>query len=151
MNKQYLRIFAATIGLCGLSLAAKAQAVDQITVNIPYQFVLNGKTLPAGTYKVNRASDKIEGVLILNNFETHTSAIVLAKRVERDSFNKSGVSFDTVADQHFLREIKTADYEYIIPTSREEIMQASAKPQNGTPSAVSSGGSSAAGSSTGNH
>jgi len=143
MNKQYLRILAATIGFCGFSVAAKGQTVDQIKVNIPYQFVVNGTTLPAGTYNVSRASDKIEGALILNNFESHTGAVIVAKRVESASYNRSEVSFDEVGGQHFLRKIKTSDYEYIIPPSRAEIMQASAAPHSGAPAAGSSGGSSA--------
>jgi hypothetical protein len=142
MNKQYLRILAATIGFCGLSLAAKGQTVDRIEVNIPYQFVVNGKTLPAGTYSVSRASDKIEGALILSNFENHIGAVVLAKRVE-SSDNRSEVSFDEVGGQHFLSKIKTFDYEYTIPPSRAEILEASAAPRSGAPVAGSSGGSSA--------
>jgi len=143
MNKQYLRILAATIGFCGFSLAAKGQTVDQIKVNIPYQFVVSGKTLPAGTYKVSRVSDRIEGALILSNFESHTGAVIVAKRVENASANQSEVSFDEVGGQRFLRKIKTSDFEYIIPPSREEIMQASAAPRSGAPAAGSSGGSSA--------
>jgi hypothetical protein len=143
MNKQYLRILAATIGFCALSLAAKGQTVDQIKVNIPYQFVVNGKTLPAGTYSVRRVLDKIEGALILSNVENHTGAVVLAKRVESASGDRSEVSFDEVGGQHFLSKIKTSDYEYIIPPSRAEIIEAAAAPHSGAPAAGSSGGSSA--------
>lgn len=151
MKKQYLRVFVALAGFSACGLAAKGQPVDQIKVTIPYQFVANDKILPAGTYTVSRALDSIEGALILNNFENHVSALVLARRTESASFNHSEVSFEEVGGQHFLSKIKTADYEYIIPPSRAEIMQAAAKPQNGAPGAGSSGGSSAAGSSTGNH
>jgi hypothetical protein len=53
-RKQYLRILIALIGVPGLGIAAKSQETDKILVNIPYEFVVVGKTLPAGTYGMGR-------------------------------------------------------------------------------------------------
>jgi hypothetical protein len=50
---QYLRILIA-VGVDGLGIAAKSQETDKIVVNIPYEFVVVVKTLPASTYGVSR-------------------------------------------------------------------------------------------------
>ena len=68
MRKQYLRILIGLIGAAGLAMAAKGQDRDQILVNIPYEFVVAGKTLPAGSYGVNRVPNSIERVLVLSSF-----------------------------------------------------------------------------------
>jgi len=49
-------------------MAAKGQDRDQIVVNIPYEFVVAGKTLLAGTYRLNRVPNSIERVLVLSSF-----------------------------------------------------------------------------------
>jgi hypothetical protein len=54
MNKHCVRILSLFFGLAGLVTTAHGQAADQIVVNIPYDFVAAGKTLPAGTYNVAR-------------------------------------------------------------------------------------------------
>lgn len=48
VKKQYLRIVIALIGFVSLGITARAQTVDQVVVNIPFEFVVAGKTLPAG-------------------------------------------------------------------------------------------------------
>ena len=57
MKKLCLPILVTLVGFAGLSVAAKAQVVDQIVVTIPFEFVVAGTTLPAGTYRVNRLSE----------------------------------------------------------------------------------------------
>jgi hypothetical protein len=52
-RKQYLRILIALIGVAGLGIAAKSQEADKIVVSMPYEFVVVGKTLSAGTYGVS--------------------------------------------------------------------------------------------------
>src|ERR1700747_3534546 len=97
MRKHYLRFLIALIGVAGLDTAATGQAVDQIVVNIPYQFVVAGKTLPAGTYRVNRLSNIHPEVLILSSFENRASAMLLSRpRVESSSADKPEVSFERI-------------------------------------------------------
>src|SRR6266478_3432218 len=56
MKNHCVRILSAFFGLAALAITAKGQVPDRIVVNIPYEFVVAGKTLPAGTYTVNRVS-----------------------------------------------------------------------------------------------
>jgi hypothetical protein len=141
MRKQYLRILIALIGAAGLAMATKGQAVDKIVVNIPYEFVVAGKTLPAGTYRVNRVPNSIERVLVLSSFENRASALVLATDVESIFADKAQVSFEQVGSQYFLSKIETADHVFTIPVSRSAIMEAAAKSHRGTSASESAAGS----------
>jgi hypothetical protein len=131
MRKHCLRILIALIGVAGLGMAAKAQVVDQIVVNIPYEFVVAGKTLPAGTYRVNRVSRDNQEALVLSSFENGAGAIV-STQVENSSADKAHVTFEQVGGQHFLSKIETADHVFTIPVSRSEILEAAAKSARGT-------------------
>jgi hypothetical protein len=132
MGKHYLRYLIALIGIPGLGVAAKGQAVDQIVVNIPYKFVVAGKKLPAGTYRVNRLSDIHPEVLILSSLENRASALLLSStRVKRSSADKPEVSFEQIDGQHFLSKIETANHVFTIPVSRSEILEAAARSRRG--------------------
>ena len=132
MKKQCMRILIALIGVAGLGMAARGQVPDQILVNIPYEFVVAGKTLPAGTYRVNRLSDADHETLILSAFESRARVMVLSTSVESTQADKPEVSFEQVGGQHFLSKIETADHVFTIPVSRSEILEAAAKSHRGT-------------------
>ncbi len=127
MRKLYLRIAVALVSFAGLGITAKAQVVDQVVVTIPFQFVVAGKTLPAGTYRVNRVSDDRWAGLIFSSFENRASAIVHPIEVESTPDGKAHLSFETAGDEHFLSKIETADNVFTIPVSRAAILLASEK------------------------
>jgi hypothetical protein len=142
LMRKHLRFLIALIGIAGLGVAAKGQAVDQIVVNIPYEFVVAGKTLPPGTYRVNRLSDIHPEVLILSSFENHTRAMLLSStRVESSSADKPEVSFEQIDGQRFLSKIETANHVFTIPVSRSEILEAAARLHSGTSASGRSDGS----------
>jgi hypothetical protein len=141
MRKQCLRILIALIGVAGLGMAARGQAIDQIVLNIPYEFVVAGKTLPAGTYRVRRLRDGDPDVLILSSFENRTNAIVLpTTKVDSSSADKAQVSFEEVGGEHFLSKIETADHVFTIGVSHSEILEAAARSNSGTSASGSSAG-----------
>jgi hypothetical protein len=129
MRKLCLRIAVALVSFAGLGITAKAQVVDQVVVTIPFQFVVAGITLPAGTYHVNRAEsdDKWAG-LIFSSFENRASAIAhpieVESEVESTPDGKAHVSFETAGGEHFLSKIETADNVFTIPVSRAAILLA---------------------------
>ena len=141
MRMHCLRILIGLIGVAGLGMAAKAQVVDQIVVNIPYEFVVAGTTLPPGTYRVNRLSSTDEGALILSSFESSARVMVRSTSVESTQADKPKVSFEQVDGQHFLSEIETADHVFTIPVSRSEIQEAAARSHSGTSASGRSDGS----------
>jgi len=118
MKKHCVRILTAFFGLAALAITAKGQAVDQVVVNIPYAFVVAGKTLPAGTYRVSRASANDERALAISSFENHAAVLVLSSEVaDQTSAEQPSVSFQHVGEQHLLSKIQTAEHVFTIPVS----------------------------------
>jgi hypothetical protein len=140
MRKLCLRIAVVLVSFAGLGITAKAQVADQVVVTIPFQFVAAGKTLPAGTYRVNRVSDDRWAGLILSSFENRASAIVHPIKVESTRDDKAQVSFETAGAEHFLSKIETADDVFTIPVSRAAILLASEKSHTESSSSGSSVG-----------
>lgn len=127
MKKKFASILLTLICLLGLGVAAKAQTRGKIVVTLPFEFVVSGKTLPAGTYTVSRfADDKSEG-LILSSYENRIIVFVHPVEIENASADKPQVSFERVGEQHFLTKIQTSYDVYSIPVSRSAIMEAVAR------------------------
>jgi hypothetical protein len=98
-------------------MLARRETRREIVVTLPFEFVVSGKTLPAGTYAVSRITeDKFEG-LILSSYENRTSLFVHAVEIESASADKPQVSFERVGEQNFLSKIQTANDVYNIPVS----------------------------------
>ena len=140
MRRQCLRILIALIGVAGFGITVKAQVLDQIEVNIPYQFVVAGKTLPAGTYRVKRVGVTDPRLLILNSLETRATAIIHSTWVEHSDADKNEVSFVQVGDEHFLSKIETPNHVFAISLSPSEILEGAAKSQSGSPASTSADG-----------
>lgn len=98
MKRKYTIILLALIGFLGMSSVGTAQIRGEIKVTLPFEFVVDGKTLPAGAYTVSRfADDKYEG-LILTNYEDRTSVFVHTVELESASAGKPQVSFERVGN-----------------------------------------------------
>src|SRR5439155_25361629 len=82
MQKHFLRLAIAFLSFSALAIAATAQVPDQLVINMPYEFVVASKTLPPGTYRVNRVSDLTENELVLSSFENRAGAFVISTEVE---------------------------------------------------------------------
>jgi hypothetical protein len=138
--KKYARILVAVTFLLGFSVAANAQMQPQIAVTLPFAFVVNGKTLPAGSYTVKRFSPQPYNVLMLTSNNSGTSVFVNPTEMEGASNDKPKVIFRNVGEQHFLSVIQTEDYVYNFSVPRGVILEAAAK-QLGAASPLASGGS----------
>ena len=143
MRKNYVRILIALIGIAGSGVAANAQAqvVDQVVIKITHEFVVDGKTFPAGSYKVGRASTFDARQLVIRNIDTNESALIAPAVVESaPSDHPATLSFEHVGDEFLLSQIETAQHIFTIPVPRSEIMEAEAKPHH---SGASNSGSAA--------
>ena len=137
MRKHCLRILIVLFSFAGLGIAARAQARDQVAVTIPFEFVVGGETLPAGTYKLNRVTDSDPKTLILHSFENHTSVLVVPSQAENGPTDKLYVSFERVGGQYFLSKIATADNVFTISVPRSATIEVAAR--NSTPASSSPG------------
>ena len=138
--KKYARILIAVTFLLGFGVAANAEIRPQIAVTLPFAFVVNGRTLPAGSYKVKRFSTQPFEPLLLTSDESGTSVFVLPTGFDDASDYKPKLRFRKVGDQHFLSAIQTEDFVYNFSVPRWVLLDEAAK-QLGTATPSASGGS----------
>ena len=139
MMKNYIRFATAFFGLAILATAARGQASDQLIVNIPYEFVVAGKTLPAGTYRVNRVSVSDQKELVIGSYENREAVFIFSSNVaNRIRTGQPRVTFQQAGGQHFLSKIETAEHTFTIPVSSSAVLEAAMKRQSG-PASGSSG------------
>ena len=127
MKKYFLRTMVPLFAFAALALTAKAQVSDQLTVNVPYAFVVGSKTLPAGTYRINRANERSEGQLALNSFENRAGVLVSSSEWEDARADKPSLTFEQIDGQYFLTKIETIEHVFTIPVSKSAVLLASRK------------------------
>ena len=140
MKTIYVRFLSAFFGLAAMAAATRAQQIDQISVDIPHDFVVAGKTLPAGTYRVNRANDRDLSELEMTSVENHTGALLLSSEVIATREDKPSLRFQHIGDQYFLSRIETAEHIFTIPVPANAATQVVASTPS-SPSTSSSSGS----------
>lgn len=127
MKNICVRILLVFLGFVGFSGIAHAEIRDEITVTLPFEFVANGQTLPAGTYTVSRFSDdRLDGV-ILSNRDKHVSVIVRPNSVGNASADKPSASFEEIGGSRVLVQIETAHDVYTIPPSSAPMIELAKK------------------------
>jgi hypothetical protein len=93
----------------GLLLAAPALAqTASMKVNVPFDFVVNGKTLPAGEYRVDGLSTSTSTIAIRN---TEQSAKLMALTNGCESIEAADASklvFHRYGSQYFLAQVWSA-------------------------------------------
>ena len=124
MRKNYMRILIALIAIAVSGVAAKAQVFDQVEAKITHEFMVEGKTFPAGSYEVERAKPSDDRELLIRNVDTDERAIIFPTAVENNSSNHATISFERVGDELLLSKIETADHIFTIPVSSSEIEEA---------------------------
>jgi hypothetical protein len=133
MNKYLVvGVLAAVFGMAAFAMAAKATTSDQLVVKVPYEFVVGGKTLPAGTYRVNRLSDSSTGELALVNLDNHAGVLLNASEWEDARVDQPKLQFQQIAGQYFLSTIQTAEHVFAIPVSKAAVMEAMKSHQGST-------------------
>lgn len=124
MKMQYLRILLAIVCFAGLGVTANAEIRREIVITLPFEFVVGGQTLPAGTYTLSRFSEsKVDG-LILSSYEKGVSVIVHPIEVERNRGDKPKLKFERVGESNLLSKIETAYDIYSIHVSKETMVLA---------------------------
>lgn len=138
--KSYARVVIAITFLLGMCVAAKAENPDAIIAAVPFDFVVYGKTFPAGTYTVRTPSNNKFGPLVLTDRDNGNSVFLRPFRKTSVSISKPQVSFQLVGGRHILSSIQTTEGVYNIRVTRSEILAAAATSHG---SGTASGGSGA--------
>jgi len=114
MRKQIFSALAAGC-LVALMIAVPAHAQmpgTPIRATIPFDFIVKGKTLPAGNYEITRISDSPEGLMIRNVNDKRNHVMFETEPVDtRDMPNRDEIVFLRYGDSYFLSEVLTASEE----------------------------------------
>lgn len=140
MNKSFLTVVLTLTCLLGLGTSARAQDVDKLVVNVPFDFVAGGETLPAGTYSVSRVSPEANRTLVISS--NNNSVFLLPMffddspvSVNQVSADHAELGFEHVGDKYFLSKVETLGGVYAIRTPRAMTQLAQIKDHStGTPS-----------------
>ena len=133
------KFFSVVAAGCLLSLvlvgSTRAQLPGtEIRVQIPFDFTVKGKTLPAGEYEVRRINDEPIGLLIRNMHDKHDNVVFETEpKIDRSITKKDELIFTRYGDSYFLSEVLTAGEqtsEEINPSHRERELRREMMSQN---------------------
>jgi hypothetical protein len=134
MKKSYLIAVLTLICFLGLGISARAQDTEGVRVNVPFEFVAGGATLPAGTYTVGRLSlDAFSGIAI-SSYGRGAFASPIA--VDGTRVEQAKLKFEHVGGMYFLSEADTPGGVYTFALPRALVALAQTKDQG----SASSGG-----------
>jgi hypothetical protein len=114
MKRNLLRALVVSLFAFALGAAVKSQELDRLVVNIPHDFVLSGKSLPAGTYKVQRYSDSDSRQLIVINAESNNSVLAVSREVRSARATHPGVTLEQSGQRSFLTQIRTDEHVFVL-------------------------------------
>ena len=122
--KRYFNTAIAMIVLAGaLTISAHAQTTQPVVANIPFDFNVGSKNLPAGKYTitvVNPASDR--KALQIRSSDGRSTAITLTTGVIGTASEKTKLVFHRYGDQYFFAQATMAGEKMALaaPTSNAE-------------------------------
>ena len=122
MKKQYLTVLFTLICVLGLGLDARAQEEDTVVAKVSFDFVVGGKVLSAGTYRVSRVNTSGSRELEISSYEARTGALLIPTVFEDFQTGHAQLNFEHVGNKYFLSAIETPIGTYdIIPPSAIEL------------------------------
>ena len=127
-KRLFALMFALFINAAVYTSPLHAQESQTVGVNIPFAFSVNGKTLPAGRYRIEPVGTNrdIWGIRGVESFARH---FLLAMTRNGSSDGKLIVTFHRFGDLNFLAGFKTSSYEIGLPaTKQEKALRVSARP-----------------------
>jgi hypothetical protein len=116
--------------LVALLLAATAHAQlpgVPVRATIPFDFIVRGKVLPAGSYEIERVTEEPSGLLLRNVNNKHEHIVFETEPVEgRKISNHNVLVFNHYGDEYFLSEVVTAGEQTgreLAPTRQERTLR----------------------------
>lgn len=150
MKKQMIRVLTMFGFLMSLTAAtAFAQTKPAVKVNIPFQFSVANRTLPAGEYTLTERSGAGQAVIVRNN-ENHAVVFAMTRSASvKEEANKPMLVFRRYGNQYFLAQVvggggtdaqeliqTRAERQAIKDMSNRNLAQADAKPELVTIAAI---------------
>ena len=129
MKKQAITVIAVAMFFATLAVASvQAQNAGNISVTIPFDFTVSGKTLPAGDYDLRRTIEGPRVVLQIRGREKDLSVYLpQTNPLQGNEIQaESKLIFNKYADQYFLSQVwisgRSSGVE-LPKTSRERLLQ----------------------------
>jgi len=111
----------ALFALSTLGVAARVVAQEPaVKANVPFEFTVGGKLLPADTYTITSSES---GVIMIRAADNHFWAVTTASLSDQESARGSELVFDRYGDKYFLHEVmcpKVAALNVDVPKSKLE-------------------------------
>ena len=106
MLKQSVRGFVLFLSLITCVVSVSAQSRHRFTVHVPFQFVLNGQTLTAGEYVIERTDPAKPNIVTLKRADGGVVRVIITQRVEReDPSTESSLIFIRRGERHYLFQL----------------------------------------------
>ena len=102
--------------LCGSMLAPAETIVNR--ADVPFAFVVNGKTFPAGAYYVQH-DDANRSILYLRSVKGDAFTPMIALRSD-NSDGRNRLVFDDIGGQQFLRSVRVESGAFLLPSGKAE-------------------------------
>ena len=117
-------LLAAAIGMGATGLYAQANMV----ANIPFDFTVKGKLMPAGQYHVTRDLKATDMIQISSVKDGSTALLVTYKALVTDPGSTAKLIFNQYGDRYFFSELWTSDgaHRRANPSKLEQEVKASA-------------------------
>ena len=103
MKKQILNAVITLSVIAALSIAGFAGLDGKLEANIPFDFMVGGKKLPAGKYAVGQGG--ASAALIVRNWETRQAAAAITQGLQVRDGSKPQLVFRRYGDQYFLAKV----------------------------------------------
>ena len=108
MKRQVVKGFSMLMLIVGLAfmtavVSANGQTSKRIVTDIPFEFVVGDKTMPAGQYEVRQMTIGGE-VLLISNRETNAAVVRLTKQLPAERNTQARLVFHCYGQRYFLAE-----------------------------------------------
>jgi hypothetical protein len=127
MKRIVLGMALGGVALALMSVTAFAQLPGApIRANIPFDFSVRGRTLPAGEYEISRITDEPGGLEIANIDHRSEHALMETEPVQGSIPRRGKIIFHRYGDDYFLYEVWTPGMETgreIEPSKRERALE----------------------------
>jgi hypothetical protein len=136
MKKAYLTAVLTLTCMLGVGISARAQDTEEVRVNVPFEFVAGGTSLPAGTYTVGRVSESSQ-ILYIRSYDN--GALLLPIVFDGAATGRAKLDFEHVGERYFLSGVETLAGVYTVGLPRAMVALAQVKDQD-NPSNMSPSG-----------
>lgn len=110
MKNAFLTALLLLAGL--LATGSMARAQETLAVQVPHDFVVNGRTLPAGAYHISRGSNLSLNTLLIRSDDGKSVLFFMPSTVEGSVSQMPHLSFIRNGEQYVLSGVQTSNTNY---------------------------------------